>query len=124
MRRAALLVIGLITIIGIFAGARSAQAQFGAIAYDRANCAWGRSWNFASPREAAAVALAECRYAGCQVILEIGPHQCGSLASTVNCRGYGWATSGSRSGAQYAALQACVRYNAGECIARVGDCNR
>lgn len=124
MRRAVLHAIGLICLTVVMGSAGPAHAQYGAIAYDRVNCAWGRSWNYGTPQQAAAVALAECRQAGCQVILQIGPHQCGSLASTVNCRGFGWATSPALAVAQNSALQECVRYNAGECIARVGDCNR
>lgn len=118
------LAIGLAVLLGAGVCGGAAQAQYGAIAYDQVNCAWGRSWNYGTPQQAASVALAECHQAGCKVVLEIGPHQCGSLASTANCRGYGWGTSGSLAAAQSIALQECVRYNAGECIARVGDCNR
>ena len=123
MRRSTQTIMGLVVLLGAGAWADTAQAQYGAIAYDQANCAWGRAWNYATPQLAAATALAECRQAGCKVVLEIGPHQCGSLASTANCRGYGWGTSGSVATAQSIALQECVRYNAGECIARVGDCD-
>jgi hypothetical protein len=123
MRRTALLVTGLVALISIF-GSRSAHAQYGAIAYDSNNCAWGRAWNYQTPQLAAATALAECANSGCKVMAEIGPHQCGSLASTANCKGWGWATRPTLAEAQAAALQECVGYNAGECIARVGDCDQ
>jgi len=113
----------LVTLISGFVGGSPAFAQYGAIAYDSNNCAWGRAWNFQTPQLAAATALAECANSGCKVMTEIAPHQCGSLASTANCKGWGWATRPTLAEAQAAALQQCVAYNAGECIARVGDCD-
>ena len=61
---------------------QAAFAGYGAIAFDEQNCAWGRSWNYPNANEAAAVALKECGHAVCKVVIEIGPRQCGSLAST------------------------------------------
>jgi hypothetical protein len=111
-------------LIGIVAGAVPAFADFGAIAYDQRNCAVGRSWHFDNPRRAADTALAECGHPGCKVVLEVGPGQCGAIAITPNCHGFGWATRPSRDAAQLSAMMECQHSNAGQCSVRTVDCNR
>lgn len=125
MRRTFWYVFGAVCIFGTLAGMRPALADFGAIAYDRNNCAWGRSWHFESPRHAAQIALNECGHPGCRVVLEVGSGQCGALAATDNCRGFGYAARYSRREAQEAAMANCRSYNGpGVCTIRVVDCNR
>jgi hypothetical protein len=111
-------------LIGIVASAVPAFADFGAIAYDQRNCAVGRSWHFDNPHRAADTALAECGHPGCKVVLEVGPGQCGAIAITPNCHGYGWATRPTRDAAQLSAMTECQHYNAGQCSVRTVDCNR
>jgi hypothetical protein len=113
-----------VTVIGSLASALPALADFGAIAWDERNCAVGRSWHYDSPRQAAERALAECGHAGCRVVLEVGSGQCGALAVTPNCHGYGWARRESRDAARYSAMVNCQNYNAGQCSIRTVDCNR
>jgi hypothetical protein len=111
-------------LVGLLASQGPAFADFGAIAYDQHNCAVGRSWHYDNPRRAADVALSECGHRGCQVILEVGPGQCGAIAVTPDCHGYGWAKRESRDGAKFGAMENCQKSNAGQCSVRVVDCNR
>lgn len=113
-----------VALIGVLAIAAPAFADFGAIAYDNASCAFGRSWNYATQAEAASKATAECNHPGCRVIASIGPRQCGALAVTPNCRGFGWATRPSKDAAELKAMQDCQRDNPGQCSVKVSDCNR
>jgi len=120
MRRPGIFV-AVAALVGILAD--PAFADFGAIAYDQHDCAFGRSWHYDNPRRAADVALSECAHPGCKVVLEVGPGQCGAVAVTQNCHGFGWAKRESRDAAQLAAMTECQRYNAGQCSARIVDCN-
>ena len=113
-----------VALIAMAAGTLPAFADFGAIAYDSHNCAFGRSWRYDSPQRARDVALHECGHPGCRVVLEVGSGQCGAVAVTPNCKGYGWATRRSRDAAQLAAMQECQQRNAGQCSPRIVDCNR
>jgi hypothetical protein len=109
--------------LGVLASAGPARAQYGAIAYDQNNCAWGDSWNYANPALASANALSSCKAAGCKVLAQIGPAQCGALAATGNCRGWGWATRPTRAESELAAMQECQKYNAGQCTLKLSDCD-
>jgi len=125
MRRTFWYALGIAAVLGTLTGATPAFADYGAIAYDRNNCAWGRSWHHQSPGRAVEAALSECGHRGCRVMLEVGPGECGALAATDNCRGFGWAKRYSRREAQEAAMNSCRGYNgAGVCSVRVVDCNR
>src|ERR1700722_6934043 len=116
---------GVAAVLGTLAGAGPAFADFGAVAYDQNNCAWGRSWHLESPRRAADVALAECGHRGCRLVLEVGSGQCGALAASENCRGYGWGKDFSRRAAEAVAMENCRRFSGpGTCSIRVTDCNR
>jgi hypothetical protein len=53
MQRTALFVTGTLALIGVLVSAAPARAQYGAIAFDDENCAWGRSWNYSTPQQAA-----------------------------------------------------------------------
>jgi len=113
MRHMTLLTTGLATLTAIFASAAPAFAEYGSIAYDRTNCAWGRSWNYPGQSGADQRALSECAAQGssCQVVAQVGPGQCGAVASTDSCSGYGWATRSSTNDAEIVALQQCRDYN-------------
>ena len=125
MLRNSFFAIGMLSLISVIGSTGLASAGYGAIAFDQHNCAWGRSWNFATAQKAAAVALAECGRRGCKVIVRIGPRQCGSLSSTPNCRGWGAATRSTLAEAQNVGLQSCARANTGTlCTVKVGDCNQ
>jgi hypothetical protein len=124
MRTIVLLAIVAAVLGGLAAGIRPAHAQYGAIAYDSANCAWGDSWNYANQAAASARALADCKGAGCKVVAPIGPNFCAALATTANCKGWGWASRSTRDAASLGAMQECQKYNAGQCTLKVSDCNR
>jgi len=124
MRFTALLSLALVALAGLATSARPALAQQGAIAYDQNNCAWGASWNYADQAQAQAKAMAECNHAGCRVLAQIGPNQCGALAATPNCKGWGWATRPTRAAAELGAMEECQGANSGQCTVRVSDCDR
>jgi hypothetical protein len=127
MRRTTLPVTGLVALIGVFASAAPAVAEYGSIAYDRTNCAWGRSWNYADQNGADARAMSECNAQGsnCQVVAQVGPDQCGAVAATDSCSGYGWATRSSTNNAQVVAIEQCQNYNPGvSCSVKVTVCSR
>jgi hypothetical protein len=124
MQRTSIVAIGLAAVITVFASGGPARAQYGAIAYDSANCAWGDSWNYASQAAASARALADCKGAACKVVAPIGPNMCAALATTANCKGWGWASRSTRDAASLGAMQECQKYNAGQCTLKVSDCNR
>jgi len=118
-------VLGLtLALIGLAASAAPAFADFGAIALDQHNCAFGRSWHLDNPERARSVALSECGHPGCRVVLEVGPRLCGAVAITPDCHGAGWAARPTREAAQLAAMEQCQHYNAGQCSPRIVDCNR
>jgi hypothetical protein len=123
MRFTALLSLTFVAVVILAMNARPALAQQGAIAYDQNNCAWGDSWNFATQAQAQAKAMAECNHAGCRIMAQIGPRQCGALAATPNCKGWGWATRPTRAASELGAMQECQGANAGQCTVRLSDCN-
>jgi hypothetical protein len=113
----------IIALVGILADSGPAFAH-GAIAYDNESCAFGRSWNYPTPDGAADKAMAECKHPGCKIVAKIGPRQCGALAVTANCKGYGWAVRPSKDAAELKAMQDCQRDNTGQCSVKVSDCDR
>jgi hypothetical protein len=126
MRRTTLFVTGFVALIGTFASAAPALADFGAIAYDRTNCAWGRSWNYADQPGADARAMSECVAGGsnCQVVARVGPQLCGAVAATDSCSGYGWATRSNTSEAESVAMEQCRSYNPSlSCSIKVTVCS-
>jgi len=126
MRRITLFATGLIALTGVWASAAPAFAEHGAIAYDRTNCAWGRSWNYPGQPGANNRAMSECssRGSSCQVVAEVGPGQCGAVAAIDSCSGYGWATRSNTTDAEIVALQQCRNYNSGlRCTIQVTVCS-
>jgi|SRR5579863_910353 len=126
MRRVTPFIIAATALAGVFVSAAPALADFGAIAYDRTNCAWGRSWNYPGQAGADARAMAECAAGGsnCQVVAQMGPGECGAVAATPSCSGYGWATRPSVNDAQIVALEQCRNYNPGlSCTIKATVCS-
>jgi uncharacterized protein DUF4189 len=126
MRRITLFATGLIALTGVFASTAPAFAEYGSIAYDRTNCAWGRSWNYPDQSGADQRAMSECSSQGssCQVVAQVAPGQCGSVAATDSCSGYGWATRSNTNDAQIVALEQCRNYNPGlTCTIKVSVCS-
>ena len=126
MRRTTLFATGLIALTGVFASTVPAFAEYGSIAYDRTNCAWGRSWNYPDQSGADQRAMSECSAQGssCQVVAQVAPGQCGSIAATDSCSGYGWATRSSTNDAQIVALEQCRNYNPNlTCTIKVSVCS-
>jgi Domain of unknown function (DUF4189) len=126
MRRIALFATGLVALTGVLANAGPAFAQHASIAYDKTNCGWGRSWNYDTQVGANNRAMSECnsQNSHCQVVVEIGPEQCGALAATDDCGGYGWATRPSLNAAKAVAMQQCYQYNPGSnCTLQASVCS-
>jgi hypothetical protein len=104
------------------------QPKYGAIAYDQTNCAWGRSWNYPSQAEADNRAVSECSSGGgstnCKATVEVAADQCGAVAVTDKCAGFGWAARGDTRTAQDEALRQCQNYNPGlTCTIKVTVCS-
>lgn len=85
--RGAWLVWGLIWVLGGCASVNtsaptdtSAGDGYGAVAYAPSTQDWVLRWRVIKPERARQRALADCAVADCQVILEFGPGQCGTLA--------------------------------------------
>ena len=131
MRRVTLLISGLVALTGVFcrwvpaeavethepAPATAGQPKYGAIAYDQTNCSWGTSWNALSKAAADTRALSECTAGGgttkCQVLVDVGPDQCGAIAKSDKCDGFGWAARSDTGAAQQEALRQCRSANPG-----------
>jgi hypothetical protein len=101
-----------------------AFAEYGAIAWDRETGKFGASWNKATAQDAAKSALSDCGATGCKVIMRTGRAMCAALATTETGKYAGAAPRRDREAARLAALKACQKGDAGECIVRVTDCNK
>lgn len=101
-----------------------AFAAYGAIAWDRGTGKYGVSWNQPTPKRAEEVALSDCGATSCEVVRKIGPAMCGALATTEDGKHAGAAFRKDRAAARLAALAACQKDKAGECIIRIADCNK
>jgi hypothetical protein len=125
MRRSLLIAAGLAS-FGVFASYATvaSAAEYGAIAYDGGTGRWGDSWHYASVAAANGRALSECATGRCKIVIEIGPGQCGALATAPNPTGWGAATRGSRAASELGAMQACQNANSGQCKVVMSDCNK
>ena len=99
-------------------------AGYGAISWDQSTGKYGASWNQPSPKRAEEAALGECGASGCKVVQRIGPRMCGALAETGDTKQAGAAVRGDREAARLAALAACEKNKAGECVVKSTDCNK
>ena len=124
MRHAPLAVAALLGLSSVLLTALPALAEYGAIAWDRETGKRGWSWNQESQSRADEVALSECGASGCKVIKRTGRRECAALATTETGKYVGASARRDREGARLAAVKACEKGKAGECIVRVTDCNK
>jgi hypothetical protein len=102
----------------------SGPGGYGAIAWDKETGKRGWSWSQPSAERAAELALSECGTTGCKVIMRTGRKECASLATTESGKYVGAASRKDHDAARLAAIKACEKGNAGECIIRFTDCNK
>jgi hypothetical protein len=78
-------------------------------------------WQAVDARRARERALADCTASDCQVVLESGPGQCGTLA--LGSGGFGVGQGDTPAAAEAAALAECQRAGA-DCRVAAAECNR
>ena len=111
------------TLIGVFAVAAPAFAEFGAFAYESATGKYGFSWNERDQRAADAAALKGCAVEGCKIVFRVGPRHCGAIAMTENGKIWGGADRDGRDTAKLAALENCQKRTKEQCVIRGNECN-
>src|SRR5215469_11235449 len=124
MQRTLWTAIALLAFAYTFLPAIPAVAGYGAIAWDQSTGKYGASWNQPTKEGAEEAALSECGASGCKVVKRIGPRMCGALATTGETKQAGAAVRGNRDAARLAALTACQKNKAGECVVKSTDCNK
>lgn len=113
MRRAVKLTVGAGVLTGALAAIHPAFADYGAIAYDRNNRAWGRAWNYPDQAGADSQALQQCTAGGgqsCEVLVRLDGQVCGAIAAVTDQAGYGWAIRDGLPEAQRVAVEQCENY--------------
>ncbi|CDH43151.1 MAG: DUF4189 domain-containing protein [Candidatus Competibacteraceae bacterium] len=118
--------IALVLILMLNAGcagleASSSTSSYGAVAYAASTQDWRLHWRAPDPQQARLQALANCATADCQVVLEFGPGQCGTLA--LGDPGFGIGLGDTPAAAESAALAECQRKGQG-CRVAEAECNR
>src|SRR5438270_13168519 len=101
-----------------------ASAGYGAIAWDKGTGKSGVSWNQPTGKRAEEVALGECGASGCQIVQRVGRATCAAFAATEDGKHAGAAKRKDREAARLAALKACQKDNAGECVIKHSECNK
>lgn len=124
MRRAISPTTAMLALASILLAATPALAAYGAIAWDKVSGKRGWSWNEATAKKAAEVAISECGASGCKVIIRTGAGQCAALATIDTGKFVGAAARKTKDEARLAALANCQKGKAGDCIVRVSDCNK
>jgi Domain of unknown function (DUF4189) len=124
MSRKVWIVVGLLAFAYTLLPGTPAFAGYGAIAWDKSSGKYGVGWNQATLKRAEEVALGECGASGCKVVSKNGPGMCGALATTEDNKHAGAAWRKDREAARLAAIKACDKDKAGECIIRATDCNK
>jgi hypothetical protein len=112
--------------IAMLAGAASAFASFGAIAYDQTTGRYGFSWNEATQDRASELARKDCGSDKCRLI-PVPPAKCGALATTDNPKesnAWGASVRDDKAAAELGAMQTCQKNTAGQCKVRGSECNR
>jgi hypothetical protein len=122
MRRATLIGTA-IAALAIAATARSASAEYGAIAYDESSGKRGVAWNYGTERAAEEAALHDCG-SGCKVVVRFGPKACFAVATPEKGKGIGAASRPSIKEAESVAIADCKKHSTGECVLRDSRCNR
>jgi hypothetical protein len=124
MRRAPLIFAGMAAIILVAATMQSANAGYGAIAYDQNSGKEGASWNQATPAEANEAALKQCASADCRVH-PVEPKGCGALAISGQDKAWGGADRETLDQARRDAVAHCQTHTKnGTCAVRVSGCNQ
>jgi hypothetical protein len=117
------------SLIGLFAmagcqttdpSAESQASGHGAVAYSSASRDWGLRWNVTSRARAAQLAMKDCAAASCQIVLEFGPRQCGTLA--LGPSRYGVGVGPTAAAAEKAALAQCS-VGGQQCRVAPAECN-
>lgn len=118
------IVVALLAFGYTLAPAVPAVAGYGAIAWDEATGKYGASFNQPTAKRAEDGALSDCAASGCRVVAQVRPATCAALATTEDAKQAGAARRKQREAARLAALEACKKNKAGECVVRVSDCNK
>ena len=118
--------IALVLILALNAGCArldgsSSANGYGAVAYAAGAQDWRLRWRASDPQQARQQALADCATADCQVVLEFGPGQCGTLA--LGNPGFGVGLGDTPAAAEGAALAECQSKGQG-CRVAEAECNR
>ncbi|RUQ31880.1 MAG: DUF4189 domain-containing protein [Candidatus Competibacteraceae bacterium] len=95
--------------------------RYGVAVYAPSTRDWRLRWQAATLQQAQQRALQECAVADCQVVLEFGPGQCGTLA--LGRGGIGVGQGDTPAVAEAAALNDCQRSGPG-CRVAPAECNR
>jgi len=116
---ATMLKLSCVCAVMLLPAAAVARDQWGALAFNNANRAYGFSYNYYSEYDAGQRALAECGR-GCRLVLRFGN---GCAAYATGYQGaYGWGHAYSRYDAEQIALNECGAHGGG-CQIRVWGCN-
>lgn len=118
----------LVPTLGICCGCASSGASddarpaesYGAIAYAPDTQDWRMRWQAVDARRARERALADCTAADCQVVLEFGFGQCGTLA--LGSGGFAVGLGDTPTVAEAAALKECQRISP-NCRVAAAECN-
>lgn len=94
---------------------------YGAVAYAASTQDWQLRWQASTPQRARQQALADCAATDCQIVLEFGPGQCGTLA--LGNPGFGVGLGDTPATAENAALAECQRQGQ-VCRVTKAECNR
>jgi uncharacterized protein DUF4189 len=124
MRCAPLIFAGMAAILLALTTVQSANAGYGAIAYDQNSGTEGASWNQATPAEANEAALKQCGSADCRVH-PVEPAGCGALATSNQDKAWGGADRETLDAAKRDAVEHCQTHTqTGTCAVRVSGCNQ
>ena len=124
MKAATGIAVGLM--LGLNAGCAGLSAlttskRYGAVAYAASTQDWRLRWKASDPQRARQQALADCAVADCQIVLEFGPDQCGTIS--LGEPGFGVGLGDSPAAAENAALSQC-RASGQQCRVAEAECNR
>ena len=102
-------------------GADAKANSYGVAVYAPSTQDWRLRWQATTSQLAKQRALRDCAVADCQVVLEFGPKQCGTLA--LGQSGIGVGRGDTPAAAETAALDDCRRTTQG-CRVAAAECNR
>jgi hypothetical protein len=124
MRRAKSIATVAVAMMLALTTAATAEAGYGAIAYDQDAGKQGASWNQATPAAANEAALKACASPGCKVH-PVEPAGCGALALSDKDKAWGGADREKLEAAKREAVAHCQTHTTdGTCTVRVSGCNK